>query len=95
MLNENFVSHMMSAISKGYTESHTKMFALASLWVSDHNRKYVVGDQVVIENGVLMNFKDEVPTHEITLLEGTLSDSKHSITLRNLSTNEILNIDLN
>jgi len=94
MLNENLVTSMMQSIVSGYEYSHAKMFGLDSLYISEHKRKYVVGDQVIIENGILMNTPGEVPTHEITLLQGTLSDNKHRITLRSLSTNEVNTIEL-
>lgn len=96
MPNANLVNEMITSISEAYSINHTKMFPLHSLWINSHKRKYIVGNQVVIENGVLINslYDNEVPTHEITLLEGTLADNKHSITLVDLSTNEPLKIDL-
>lgn len=88
MLNEKLLNETLQAIATGYAESHTRLWPLKSLYLSEHRRKYIVGDQVVIESGKLVNNLDEVPTHEITLLEGTLSDNAHQITVRNLSNNE-------
>lgn len=88
------IDAMMKTISESLTISNVKMFPLNSLYLYDHKRSFRVGDQIVLEGDIIVTKTKEVPTHEIINLEGTLSDNKHRITVRNLSTNEVKSIDL-
>lgn len=94
MNNESLVNEMMQSIAQSYNESYTKLFPLKSLWISEHRRKYIVGDKVIVKDGKLVNSQGIQCTHEITLLEGTLSDNKHCITVKDLSNNEVKTIEL-
>lgn len=94
MLNENLVWEMMAGVAQTHADNHTKMYPLNSLFMCEHRRSFKPGEQVVIENGKIVTGTNEVPTHEITKLEGTLADNKHQITLLHLSSNEVKTIDL-
>lgn len=94
MLNETKLFDMVSGIAKTHAESYTKLYECASIYVNAHKRLYRKGDQVIVENDKLIKPFNEVPTHEIIKLEGTLQDTKHVFTVRSLSNNEVKTIEL-
>lgn len=75
-------------------DNEVKLFQLKSIYWKDHRRKYIVGDTVIVKNGQIINSQGQYTTHEITNLEGTLNDSKHVFTVKDLVTDEILKIEL-
>lgn len=94
---QTMIDLMMKSVASGMQfqqETQYKMYPLKSIYFPYHKNRYFIGDKVVIENGELIVPKGNERTHEITYLEGTLNDSKHRLTFRNLFTNETEIIEL-
>lgn len=92
--NEFSICNMIKSIAQNHADSYTKLFACAKIGIYEHKRSYSLGDQVVVEDGKIMNLPEEIPTHEIIKLEGTLQGTKFRFTLKKLSNHEIKIIDL-
>lgn len=82
---------------EGIADTYTKMFPLAAIWMPltykvvrngniEETRRITNGDQITLIQGTLCSCNDDLPTHEIVKLFGTLQDSKHELECINLST---------
>lgn len=86
---------LFETLFETFTDPYTKMFQLDAIWLEkpirtslETKRRITGNDLVLIENGKLIDCND-APSHKIKLLHGTLSNTRFTITVENLSTNEL------
>lgn len=97
MLNDqsqNTLMGMIKNVIEFNNSQHENLFPLASVGIREHRRTYRTGDTVIVKDGKIVNSQGIFTTHEIIELQGTLNDSKHVFTVRDLVTDEILKIEL-
>lgn len=72
---------------------YTKLLELSAIWVD--GRRYEKGDKVYLDKSLESWTMDtNCYTHEIVKCMGTIGDSKHEVTFKDLKTGELLIITL-
>lgn len=93
--NTNQLDTMMNILGNVMRPIHD-LFKMESVWVSEHKKRYRVGDTVFvpIDCPELFTVNCNIHTHKISKLMGTLNDSRHEITFEDLKTGELTTINL-
>ena len=99
-LRPDYVTEMFSTIAQAQSDSYTKLFKNAAIWLEkpirtsrETKRRICSQDEICIFNGKLIDCEDK-PTHVIIDTYGTLQDNILEIECKDLSTGEVIRVRL-